>query len=149
MKIFRMVFACLIVLAGVGPGFGQDSLMDRVRALEANNAAIQSQLNGISAMQARAQSDIADVKADVQAVREKLDALAKVVAPAATFKAAVHDPWGPGVSASFQQTTTATTSQPVFVGGMMYGSGMMSSGSCSSGSWGGGSGAGRLFGRRR
>ena len=73
-------------------------------------AQMQKQLNGVSAMQSRLQSDVTDVKEELRLLNNKLDALAKVVAPAATFKASTQDEWGRGAVASFSSGQVQTNS---------------------------------------
>lgn len=136
MFLFGREIVTLIILLVLSCSlFAGDGLMDDVEKLKASTAALNS-------MMARMQSDITDIKADVAILKDKLDALAKAVAPQSVF-APPADPWSQG---SFKSTTTVIPMAPTTSG---YGMGM-GSGACAGGSCGtGGRGIfGRIFGRR-
>ena len=83
--MFRSVFTLCLLFGLCCSAQGQsETVAERFARLEANNAQIAQQLNGISAMQSRLQSDVTDLKVEIQSVKDKLDALAKVAAPKAT-----------------------------------------------------------------
>ena len=146
------------------------SILDEIEKMKVNNVMIQSQLNGISAVQTAMQADIANIKTDMGTIREKLAILA--AAPSSpTVKqvwqtSTVKDVWGQNVqvgkwvSVSMDGTApaaeiVATSQTPIAASVVMssgYGNSMMSSGGCANGSCSGGASrtglVGRLFGRR-
>jgi ABC-type phosphate transport system auxiliary subunit len=110
-----------------------DQQTTQAQQLKLLNDKLDAATNSSSAMQARLQSDVADLKVDLTAVKDKLDALTKAMVPNATFTPATSA-WGNGSQASF--STNDMMMQPSM---MSYSNGMMDSGSgMSSGSGGGG-----------
>ena len=166
MKRFSLcLVAAIFAASAVG---AQETIADRLSKLEDNHAAIQAQLNGISAMQSRLQSDVTDVRHEIELLRDKLDALVKVATPRAAFKPSTLDAWGRGSPATFSgaasaaatadsasgpvttfPTSAVMTSMPSFSYGMSGGN--CAGGSCGVGGMGSRSmfGGGGLFGRRR
>lgn len=90
------LIACLCVLVFACFAQGQESISERLSRLEANTGA----------MLARLKSDVADLRADVKALGEKVDAVAKVAAPGSTFKASTVNEWGDGQRASFSESVS-------------------------------------------
>ncbi len=89
----RSLFLTFAVIAFLTPAaFGQESVMERLARIESNN-------NAINAMIARQGADIANIQDDIKAIREKVDALAKL--SGAQFTASTVDEWGRGKVASF------------------------------------------------
>ncbi len=76
-----------------------DDTETRLSQLEQTNAAIRQHLHGISAVQARTQSDLVDLKEDVKRLTEKVDALVKLSGQ--KFVPSQQDAWGRGAPATF------------------------------------------------
>ena len=70
-------------------------------------AQIQKQIAGVSAMQARLQSDVTDLKEDLRRVNDKLDAV--IAAKGGTFTPSTLDEWGRGAPASFKSKSVQTS----------------------------------------
>jgi hypothetical protein len=98
-----LAFGCLLMAGSFAPA--QESILDRLAALESN----QANINSIMATQARMKADIENVATDVKALREELTALRKAVAPNATFTPSTdHTGWD-AKAASFTSSPAASS----------------------------------------
>jgi hypothetical protein len=160
----KSAFALALVLCTSLTALAQSpSVLDEIEKMKANNVMIQSQLNGISAVQTAMQADIANIKTDMGTIREKLAILA-----AAPSSPTVKQVWQPAVTGAWGQTVqpgrfvsvsvdasdpapVAVVASPVAARSTMTSSySMMSSSSaCANGSCSAGAGRMGLFGRRR
>lgn len=151
-KIGAAILLLLAIPLAVSAG-ESESISERLAKLESSNAAVQQQLNGISSMQARLQSDVTDLKESLAKTNEKLDAAMKLLsAKGAMFTPSTQDVWGRGKAATFTSTVTEATQPAQAVPMQMSGYSMMGmgAGSCANGSCGSSGGMGRgLLGRRR
>lgn len=130
------------------------ALQDSVSQIVTTQTEQGQQLNGISAVQARMQSDIADLKQEIAELKSMVKAMSTASGTTLTKTST------PGWNGTTTFTATAPQSvglppmvpAPTFMQG--YGSGMMMSsgaGGCAGGSCGSGGSRGRMgvFGRRR
>lgn len=96
----RCFCSMVLLFALAFPVAAQESLVDRLARVEASTANI----NTIMATQARLQSDVRDVKEELQGLKEEVKALSNALLPGRRFVASTQDEWGRGNVATFNPT---------------------------------------------